>query len=51
MIGVPAYPYLHKDEYALAVLTTILGGGMSSRLFSEVREKTRTRLFGARVDR
>ncbi len=39
MLGVPAYPYLHKDEYALAVLTTILGGGMSSRLFLEVREK------------
>lgn len=39
MLGVPAYPYLHKDEYALAVLGTILGGGMSSRLFLEVREK------------
>lgn len=39
MLGVPAYPYLHKDEYALAVLTTILGAGMSSRLFMEVREK------------
>ena len=39
MLGVPAYPYLHKDEYALAVLSTILGGGMSSRLFIEVREK------------
>jgi predicted Zn-dependent peptidase len=39
MIGVPAYPYLHKDEYALTVLNTILGGGMSSRLFTEVREK------------
>ncbi len=39
MLGVPAYPYLHKDEYALSVLATILGGGMSSRLFLEVREK------------
>lgn len=39
MLGVPSYPYLHKDEYALAVLSTILGGGMSSRLFMEVREK------------
>src|SRR3990167_2232765 len=38
MLGVPAYPYLHKDEFALAVLATILGGGMSSRLFLEVRE-------------
>jgi len=39
MLGVPAYPYLHQDEYVLAVLATILGGGMSSRLFMEVREK------------
>jgi predicted Zn-dependent peptidase len=39
MLGVPAYPYLHTDEYALTVLNTILGGGMSSRLFTEVREK------------
>lgn len=39
ILGVPAYPYLHKDEYALAVLATILGGGMSSRLFMEIREK------------
>jgi predicted Zn-dependent peptidase len=39
MLGVPAYPYLHKDEYALELLATILGGGMSSRLFLEVREK------------
>lgn len=39
MLGVPSYPYLHKDEYALTVLATILGGGMSSRLFTEVREK------------
>jgi predicted Zn-dependent peptidase len=29
----------HKDRYAEAVLTSILGGGMSSRLFTEVREK------------
>jgi predicted Zn-dependent peptidase len=39
ILGVPAYPYGHRDEYALSVLTTILGGGMSSRLFIEVREK------------
>ncbi len=39
MLGVPAYQYEHKDEYSLAVLATILGGGMSSRLFLEVREK------------
>src|SRR3989344_344612 len=29
----------HPDRYALSVLGSILGGGMSSRLFSEVREK------------
>ncbi|MDO8552156.1 MAG: pitrilysin family protein [bacterium] len=39
MLGVPSYPYAHKDEYVLEVLATILGGGMSSRLFLEVREK------------
>lgn len=39
ILGVPAYPYLHKDEFALAILSVILGGGMSSRLFLEVREK------------
>ena len=39
MLGVPAYPYGHKDEFTLSVLATILGGGMSSRLFLEVREK------------
>ncbi|MEY4747399.1 MAG: hypothetical protein RLZZ416_448 [Candidatus Parcubacteria bacterium] len=39
MLGVPAFPYLHKDEFALAVLSAILGSGMSSRLFLEVREK------------
>lgn len=39
MLGVPAYPYGHKDEYVQLVLNTVLGQGMSSRLFSEVREK------------
>jgi len=29
----------HKERYIEAVLATILGGGMSSRLFTEVREK------------
>ncbi len=28
-----------KDRYALSILSAILGGGMSSRLFHEVREK------------
>ena len=29
----------HEDRHALAVLDTVLGGGMSSRLFQEIREK------------
>ncbi len=31
--------YLHQDIYAFHLLSAILGGGMSSRLFQEVREK------------
>jgi predicted Zn-dependent peptidase len=38
-LGVPSYPLKHPDRYALQILATILGGGMSSRLFSEVRER------------
>jgi predicted Zn-dependent peptidase len=38
-IGVHSYPLDHPDRYALSVLATVLGGGMSSRLFSEVRER------------
>jgi predicted Zn-dependent peptidase len=38
-IGVHSYPLEHPDRYALQVLSTILGGGMSSRLFTEVRER------------
>ena len=30
---------MHDDRYALQLLATVLGGGMSSRLFTEVREK------------
>jgi predicted Zn-dependent peptidase len=39
MIGLPAFEYGHKDNVALGVLHTILGGSMSSRLFTEIREK------------
>ncbi|HSX14537.1 MAG TPA: pitrilysin family protein [Candidatus Saccharimonadales bacterium] len=39
LIGSRAYPYLHKDDPACGVLTTILGQGMSSRLFLNVRER------------
>ncbi|HWL64656.1 MAG TPA: pitrilysin family protein [Actinomycetota bacterium] len=39
VVGTEALPRNHPDRHALAVLDTILGGGMSSRLFQEVREK------------
>ncbi len=38
-LGVRTVPLEHNDHYSLAVLASILGGGMSSRLFGEVREK------------
>lgn len=39
IVGVRGLPRGHKDRYGLAVLSTILGGNMSSRLFIEVRER------------
>jgi predicted Zn-dependent peptidase len=38
-LGVRAFPRKHEDRYVLSVLATVLGGNMSSRLFTEVREK------------
>ncbi|MGB9080905.1 MAG: pitrilysin family protein [Desulfuromonadaceae bacterium] len=38
-LGTRSLRYDHPDRYALFLLTTILGGGMSSRLFQEIREK------------
>jgi predicted Zn-dependent peptidase len=38
-LGVRGYPLVHPDRYAVQLLGTILGGGMSSRLFTEVRER------------
>jgi predicted Zn-dependent peptidase len=38
-LGVVSYPLDHSDRYALNLLATALGGGMSSRLFTEVRER------------
>lgn len=35
----PSFKYGSKDTYAAAVLSNILGSGMDSRLFQEVREK------------
>lgn len=38
-LGFPGLPLTHSDRYGLYALNTLLGGGMSSRLFQEVREK------------
>ena len=37
-MGMKAVQYEHKDKYALIMLTALLGNGMSSRLFSSLRE-------------
>lgn len=39
VLGFPGLASDHPDYYALQVFATILGGGMSSRLFQEIREK------------
>lgn len=39
VLSLRAYPRNHPGREKLEVLTTILGGGMSSRLFTEVRER------------
>ena len=38
-LAVPGIPALDEDRTALSVMTYILGGGMSSRLFHTVRER------------
>jgi len=38
-LGVPSYPAPHEDRFACYVLNTVLGGGMSSRLFQNIRER------------
>jgi predicted Zn-dependent peptidase len=38
-LGVPCYPIPHEDRFACYVLNTMLGGGMSSRLFQNIRER------------
>jgi predicted Zn-dependent peptidase len=37
-IAVPAPPVNHSDRYGVYLLNTMLGGGMSSRLFQTIRE-------------
>jgi len=38
VIGGEAFGYLDPDHHALAVFSTLFGGGMSSRLFQRIRE-------------
>jgi len=38
-LGVPAYPIADERRYGCYLLSTVLGGGMSSRLFQNIREK------------
>lgn len=51
-LGLRTFERTNKDRYALALLNTVLGENMSSRLFEEVREKrglvyyVRSRLSG-----
>jgi len=39
LLGFESCPYGHPDYYPLSVFSNLIGGGMSSRLFQEVREK------------
>jgi predicted Zn-dependent peptidase len=39
VLGTPCPSMLHEDRYAVNVLSVILGGGMSSRLFQTIREE------------
>lgn len=39
ILGFEGVSYKDQDFHATAVLSTLLGGGMSSRLFQEIREK------------
>jgi predicted Zn-dependent peptidase len=39
MLGFQGYAYRHKNNPALRLMSAILGGGMSSRLFLRIRER------------
>ena len=39
LVGAPSYPQPHDKRFACYILNTVLGGGMSSRLFQNIREK------------
>ena len=38
-VGVPCHPIAHERRHASYILNTLLGGGMSSRLFQNIRER------------
>ncbi len=38
-LGLPAQSLMSEERYAWSVLNTVLGGGMSSRLFQNIRER------------
>ena len=38
-LGSPSYPQPHKDRFPSYILNSVLGGGMSSHLFQNIREK------------
>ncbi|MBQ9941525.1 MAG: insulinase family protein [Christensenellaceae bacterium] len=38
-LAFPSLTFDHKDKYALSVLSNVLGGSMSSRLFQKIREE------------
>ena len=38
-LGVPAHPIAHEKRFASYLLNTLFGGGMSSRLFQNIRER------------
>jgi predicted Zn-dependent peptidase len=39
VLGTDTFPYRDRRRYALLLINTVLGGGMSSRLFQRVREE------------
>lgn len=39
IVGFPAYQYGNKKNVALRLMSVVLGGGMSSRLFIQIRER------------
>jgi len=38
-LGTMGFPFTHEDRFVFRILSLILGGGMSSRLFQKIREE------------